>query len=170
MTRAAQLGLLAALLTSGCAADHSNDLEELWGGAAGLAALRSDGPVSVTLLDPAAAPGRVTALGELDVREPARALSAAESRAVRDALGTQQAYLWETAKACLPRWGARLGIRGVSTELDVLLCFECDILSVFRDGERVAGEDFDPVRSDLVRAVKSAFPSDPVVSRLGLSR
>ena len=96
----------------------------------------------------------------------ARPLSAAEARALRDALAREEAYLWDVAKGCLPTWGALLEFGGEAPRLQVLLCLECDILNVHLDGVLVGGEDFDPVRSDLVGALQSAFPADPVVRDL----
>ena len=160
---------LALALATACAADHSAELEQLWGGPAGLAALRADGPVSVALLDPGPGP-RVLELSEVTVREAARPLSAADARALRDALAREEAYLWNVAKACLPTWGALLEFGGEAPALQVLLCLECDMLNVHLDGARVGGEDFDPVRSDLVRALQSAFPADPVIRDLGTRR
>lgn len=50
--------------------------------------------------------------------------------------------------------------------VDVVLCFECDDLVVYRGGEPVGASDFAPGRAALVAAVKAALPADREVQSL----
>ena len=51
-------------------------------------------------------------------------------------------------------------------DVDVLLCFSCDVLAVYTPAGRVGSEDFDPRRADLMRVVKALFPADPKIQAL----
>ena len=66
-------------------------------------------------------------------------------------------YRWDSAKACEFLPGVMLRYEGSGTT-DVLLCFSCDELTVYRDDRRVGREDFDSRRTDLVRVAKRLFP------------
>ncbi len=55
--------------------------------------------------------------------------------------------------------------------VDVLICFECDVLWPYVVGEKTENpwsqwQDFDPVRSDLVSLAKEAFPDDAEIRKL----
>ena len=75
-------------------------------------------------------------------------------------------YGWDYAKGCIPDYGVRIQFQHDSHEVDVLLCFECDILSVYHNGKAVGGEDFDDGRPQLVKIVKTVFPDDQVIQSL----
>jgi hypothetical protein len=50
--------------------------------------------------------------------------------------------------------------------VDVVFCFQCDILSVYQNGVAVASEDFDPIRPALVPLMKKLFPKDGEIQSL----
>jgi len=54
--------------------------------------------------------------------------------------------------------------------VDVLFCFECNVLWVFHNGVQTGGEGFDYVRPNFVRAVKPLFPSDKGIQELHETR
>jgi len=103
------------------------------------------------------------------VSEPVE-LPAAIAKQVSAALASPATYVWETAKACQPNYGAQLSFISGEDRVDVLLCFACDMLLVGRDGQTLGSEDFDHARGVLVRAVKECFPDDEVIQRLSESR
>ncbi|HEX5447330.1 MAG TPA: hypothetical protein VFW87_26180, partial [Pirellulales bacterium] len=82
------------------------------------------------------------------------------------ALASPKSYLWETVKGCLPEYGACLTFFRTDHRVDVLVCFECNVLLVAFDGTLSGGEDFDAIRPVLVRAAKAAFPADAVLQGL----
>lgn len=82
------------------------------------------------------------------------------------ALSARQSYGWEYGKGCIPVWGVRLSFYRHNDRIDILLCFDCDILRVSLNGKPIEHEDFDPIRPQLVRAMKAIFPNDPVVQNL----
>ena len=55
--------------------------------------------------------------------------------------------------------------KGADT-VDVLFCFQCDILVVYHHDEDVGGEDFDPVRPTLISVMKQTFVDDDVIQGL----
>jgi len=69
-------------------------------------------------------------------------------------------------KSCLPQPG--VGVRFVrgSETVDVLFCFECNILLVYHDGTFVSAHDFDVVAGQLARIVKQVFPNDAKIAAL----
>ncbi len=88
---------------------------------------------------------------------------AAEVSAV---LVSPRSYDWEGAKGCMPEYGVRLSFLRESDQVDVYLCFECQILSVSRNGPVTGGGNFDPMNAVLVRAAKTMFPNDSEIQKL----
>lgn len=60
-----------------------------------------------------------------------------------------------------PSYGVRIRFYAGADEIDVLLCFHCNLLAVYRNGVLTGGEGFDFIRPVLVRTVKSLFPRAP---------
>lgn len=99
------------------------------------------------------------------VSEPVE-LPVATAKQVSAALASPATYDWYWAKACQPVYGVQLSFIRGAERVDVLLCFECDMLLVGRNGQTLGGEDFDHARGILVRAVKECFPDDEVIQQL----
>jgi hypothetical protein len=72
-------------------------------------------------------------------------------------------YGWDYRKSCVPRYGVGITFVGPANRIDVLFCFECDILLT-------GGENFDDVRPILVRAVNVLFPRDAGIQKLRENR
>jgi hypothetical protein len=70
-------------------------------------------------------------------------------------------------KTCVPLYGVRLAFNGPKGSVDVLLCFECNLLGVFRDGKRVGAGAFDVGRPELVYIAKQLFPDDELIQKMG---
>lgn len=163
------LALVLLLLVAGCNGTGSARVTALLGGDAAYRLIVEAGAAeSVTAyrLDPmgGAADARrlhgyaVTA-GPIDVDEQSRG----ELASVLSSDGT---YLWDIAKACEFMPGVLIRYQGGGETVDVLLCFSCDELEVYRAGKEVGHEDFDPRRADLVRVAKSLFPQDEAIAKL----
>jgi hypothetical protein len=75
-------------------------------------------------------------------------------------------YEWDSAKLCEPDYGVRIQFSEGDNTVDVLFCFECDILAVYHNGRPVGGEDFDDARSRLVSIVQKLFPNDEIIQSL----
>jgi hypothetical protein len=77
-----------------------------------------------------------------------------------------RSYVWNEAKGCDPLYGVRLEFKRKDETVDVIFCFECDILTVYHNGVAGSGEDFDPIRPALVPLMKEIFPKDGEIQSL----
>ena len=105
-----------------------------------------------------------------DIREAVvvargRDLDRGEIEALRNLLLSPESYVFGEDKFCQQRAGVGVRLHAGEADVDVLLCFECNMLGVGRVSDR-GWEDFDPVRSQLVRLAKALFPSDPDIQAL----
>ena len=81
----------------------------------------------------------------------------------------------QNRKKCGLRPGVAFRIWKDQEAVDVLICFECDVLWPHVVGETSEHptwewQDFDPVREELVNLSKEAFPDDQVIQSLSRSR
>lgn len=81
-------------------------------------------------------------------------------------LGDPDTYLWDDAKACEFLPGIALQFAADNITLDILICFSCDELVFYANGELAGHEDFDPRRTDLLKVIKHLFPEDPTLQAL----
>ena len=93
-------------------------------------------------------------------------VSEADRRQLRDLLLDRESYELEMAKGCEPVFGLGASFARGEQAVDILFCFQCDILAVYQDGRVVGDEDFDPARTRLVTLVKKFFPTDEVIQQL----
>jgi hypothetical protein len=93
-------------------------------------------------------------------------VSPAAAAQLRNLLLDRTAYEWDSAKGCIPDYGVRIQFQREGDEVDVLLCFECDVLAVYHNGQDVGGEDFDNISSQLAAIVKELFPNDAAIQAL----
>ncbi len=76
-------------------------------------------------------------------------------------------YRSSFAKGCVVQYGVRVSfVAPEARRLDVMFCFECDILTTYLDGEIAGGHDFEAARGDFVRLVRAIFPDDPEIAAL----
>ena len=75
-------------------------------------------------------------------------------------------YDWDRAKACEFAPGVVLRYTAGTDVSEVLFCFSCDELEIYRNGARVGHEDFDAARAPLVAAMKRLFPDDAKIQAL----
>ena len=95
------------------------------------------------------------------IRIPARL--AAE---IGEALTSTTTHGVEVPRGCFPTYGVRIRFHAGADVVDVLLCFECNMLLVFHNNEKSGGEAFDFIRPILVRASKAIFPDDNQIQEL----
>jgi hypothetical protein len=84
-------------------------------------------------------------------------------------LSARESYLWNAAKACIPQYGVRMSFFRGNERVDVLFCFECDILVVFHNGRLTGGGSFDYAHNALLDDVKRLFPDDAAIQALKAS-
>ncbi len=167
MSATMRIGLVVAagLLVSGCGRPEDAALRQLYGGEEGLRIVNSAATVEAYLIDPAGGDGVQEAMSAYTMREGPVLVPGDVVGALRGVLLDWRSYEWEVAKACEPRFGPRIRFADPAGTVDVLLCFTCDQLLIFRDGARVGQRDFDPIRSQLAEAVQRLFPEEPVAPR-----
>jgi hypothetical protein len=135
------------------------ELLKLYGGPAGFAALQSPERVEAYRLSHSI--GR-----EPTVTEGPVAVNPSVAKQLGTVLSAHGAYGWNFAKGCVPVWGVRLSFYRGTDRVDVLLCFECDILRVSLNGTNSGNEDFDPIRPHLLRVLREIFPDDQEIKTL----
>ena len=97
----------------------------------------------------------------------------AQAQEIQRLLQRPTSYDWNTryAKACILDYGVLLHFRSDSNSVSVALCFDCNMLGVYdtrsTNNTRLNTEwDFDPIRKQLVTAVKSVFPDDEEIQKI----
>ncbi len=75
------------------------------------------------------------------------------------------AYGWEFAKPCKPRYGVLIKFEDEAKSVRLRFCFSCQMLE-FMPSEK-GSEDFDPINGELVQWVKGVFPNDTEIQSLG---
>jgi len=83
-------------------------------------------------------------------------------------LSNASSYYYDptSEKTCMPMPGFVLGFMRGKREVDVFLCFECDVLMVQVGENFKAQADFDPSHNELLRLVKVLYPNDDRVQAL----
>jgi hypothetical protein len=163
-----KLVTLVIVLSAGVAVAYtvqgSDDIPKLFGGSDGVQVIRE--ATSVRAYRIVGTSEFHTSLDKYEMRGQPVELSTSQAKALRSLLLHHDSYEWDVAKECLPVYGVRVQFLKRDESVDVLFCFECDVLGVFRDGKSVAGEDFDPIRGKLLEIIKPLFPKDEVIQDL----
>ena len=105
-------------------------------------------------------------LSEYDVPAGSLAVPAASLASLKRVLLDEESYELLSAKGCEPIFGVGVTFEKGDDTVDVLFCFQCDILVVYHHDEDVGGEDFDPVRPTLISVMKQTFVDDDVIQGL----
>jgi hypothetical protein len=118
------------------------------------------------------APEAKTAVAGYPVIGGAVALDAETSKNLRAVLLDPGAYEFGVAKAC--EFVPGVGVRFVGEErtIDVVFCFECDVLSIRALGSErwQGGGSFDPGRARFVAVMKQVFADDKTIQELKAKR
>ncbi len=133
---------------------------ELYGGAASFAIMNTPDSVVAYRLTPFLPESDPMTLGDFPIAKGPAAVHDEVAGRLAEALSDPRSYGWNFSKLCIPEYGVRLTFEADGGAVDVLLCFECNILAIFSDGTEIGGEDFDEMRPVLVQAVKQIFPDD----------
>ena len=105
-------------------------------------------------------------LSEYDVPADSLEVPAASMASLKRVLLDEQSYELLSGKECEPIFGVGVTFAKGSDTVDVLFCFQCDILVVYHHDKDVGDEDFDPVRPTLVDVMKQTFVDDDVIQGL----
>lgn len=75
-------------------------------------------------------------------------------------------YERELAVGCEPQFGMRTTFTSANTKVDVVYCFDCDTLVVYRDGKKAGDALFIPAHKRLVALAKRMLLKDEVIQGL----
>ena len=96
--------------------------------------------------------------GELDLKPAVRKMFV-------NTLLDFDSYEWGAGKLCSPDYGLRLRFLRGRDVVEILFCYDCDILQITHAG-RIKEENFDFAHNKLVEAIQRAFPKDEIVRAL----
>ena len=97
-------------------------------------------------------------------------LDAKQAQSLSQTVAAYDSYERETPKGCEPVFGVRTTFSRGDQQVDVVYCFECQILAVYHQGKRVGGGQFDPAQRKLEALAKQMFPKDEAIQGLGKKR
>ena len=164
----ARLGLALAALLAGCA--DSRNLERLYGGPANLEAIRSCQAVEVFRLRHP----KTSEIPERDyllynrwpvVKGPILPEPKISGELLAALLDENTFCNWDEGKGCKPHPGVMIRFKGTET-IDLMFCFECDMLLTFRGREPIWGANFDYSHNRLLSYFIAIFPDDPDLPKL----
>jgi hypothetical protein len=143
------------------------DIQRLFGGFEGATTLKYVDRVEAYLIDqPTDTKQAAVGLLRYPIRKGPISVPNSDAKALKRSLLDRKSYAWNMGKACQPAYGVRLDFIRSDHRVSVLLCFECDTLSTYLDGEIVAIKDFDGARPTIGPIVRSIFPNDPTFQSL----
>jgi hypothetical protein len=132
-------------------------VQELFGGASAFETVARPDRVSAWLL-------HTDEAGNSSARTPAVALDAGTSAQFSSALTDFNSYSWLEERGGVPGYQAVVRFTKGADNVDFMLSFDSDHLVVTHN-QYSAEKDFDAAHTALVRAIKSVFPKDEIVSK-----
>ena len=164
---------LLLILASGCFDEGPDGMPrlgrmgKLYGGAEGLDTVESPDRVEAFRLRP---PSREKDAAHYNdwptVGEPVRLPSAVASRFSHGLTRESTFPRWEEPKVCDPRPGFMLRFTSGGRHVDVVFCFECQILFTYRASESLWYANFDGSTKAIAGLFLQIYPNDPVLSSL----
>lgn len=88
------------------------------------------------------------------------------TRELAQILANPGTYGWDFAKGCIFDPGVAIRFTHKSSIVEVVFCFHCKELQVYRNGTKVGGEDFDAASNRLAAILKRVFPDDDEIQKL----
>lgn len=82
------------------------------------------------------------------------------------AITAHETYERDVVPGCEPVFGVRLTFTRDKSQVDVVLCYQCDQLVVYHQGKRVGGGYFAPGAAALRGVAKRTFPDDRAIQGL----
>ena len=147
----------------GCS-DSTGNLNAVFGGAATIETIQNATSVNAFRLKPSSE--YHAHLSEYEMTSGPVVVPADAASTLRSILLDTSTYEWDAAKACMPVYGVRIQFKLGAEEVDVLFCFECDILGVYDNGAPMGGEDFDDAREEILSVIRKLFPDDADIQAL----
>jgi hypothetical protein len=132
----------------------------------GLLVIGSAGMVEAYLVDSLAGEQTPPRLSEMPMRSGPVAVPPEIVGDLRATLLDSRMYDWQSSKGCVPRYDARVRFSDPAGTVDVLICFTCEQLAVFREDRLVGIGNSDPMRAILLDAVAKLFPDDAAIQAI----
>ena len=156
--------LCLVAIASACSASRS-DLADSYGGEDVLVAVETATSLDGYRLDPDAQPKDFDApLADYVVRLGPTPASNEQREALAALLTHVDSFMLDPdgpVKACIPRYGVRLEFSGeAGPPVDLLICFECELMLVHRKGRYQGSLSFDPIAGVLRSAVDTFLPDE----------
>jgi hypothetical protein len=140
---------------------------KLFGGAEGLDAVESPDRVEAFRLRPPSPGQEIAHYNEWPVvGAPVRVPSDVASHFSKGLTRESTYPRWEEPKTCDPRPGFMLRFTGSGRSVDVVFCFECQILFTYRASEPIWYANFDGSTKVIAGLLLQIFPKDPVLTSL----
>jgi hypothetical protein len=170
-TRFASVWVIALVSAWGCEEGGkmpSSQVNKLYGGPSAINTVQNSTSVQAYRLPSPSE--HVQSLADYTMSAGPIAVPEATVAKLREMLMDEDVYLWDVAKACgEPDYAVRFQFQRGGDNVDVLICFHCDILGVYHNGQAVDFEDCDPIRPQLIAIVKDLFPGDPAIQSLKMT-
>jgi hypothetical protein len=83
-----------------------------------------------------------------------------------DILKDSRIYEWDWAGTCSFEPGVAVRFVGRESTVDVLFCFGCEELTIWRNGKHAGREDFYRARTRLAGIFRRVFPDDQTIQQL----
>lgn len=81
-------------------------------------------------------------------------------------LNSHNSYSWGVLRGCSPSYGLQTQFKNEGEILDIFICFECNMLAIYKNKKLVGLTYFDPIRSKLIALSKELFPNDSEINSL----
>lgn len=161
------------LLGAGCF-DHSPDtplklgrMGKLYGGAEGLDVVSNPERVEAFRLRPPSSDQKIERFNQWPVVGAAVRVPPDVAGGFSRGLTRESTYpRWEEPKACDPRPGFMLRFYGGGRQVDIVFCFECEILFTYRGSESIWYANIDGSTKSIAAQFLRMFPGDPVLEKL----
>lgn len=141
---------------------------QLYGGKGSLQAIQQADSVTAFRIepDPSRPEAGAASVGIHRVISGPEDVAPADAAALAAVFQDPDTYDWQRAKSCEFRPGVGLRFARGASRVDLALCFECDMLTIHREGRRIGVEDFDDARAPLVAIMQRTFPDDAEIQAL----
>lgn len=154
---------MTTVVIVGCS-DSTENLNSVFGGSAAIEIVQNATAVNAFRL--ATSSEYHARISDYEVTDGPIVVPSDSVLTLRSTLLDASSYEWDSVKGCIPNPGIRIQFQSGSEVVDVLFCFECDILAVYYNGVMVGGEDFDNARGTFLSVIKELFPDDTVLQEL----
>ena len=93
-------------------------------------------------------------------------LTASQKTKLSKLILSKESYIFDVAKGCAPDYGVRIEFQKGENHVDLLFCFGCSQVQVYKNGKSLSGGEFDPVEKQLAELMKEIFPEDELIQSL----